>query len=587
MNSNELREIFLKFFESRGHKILPSASLVPENDPSVLFTTAGMQSLISYFLGEQHHLGDKLVNIQKCIRTDDIEEIGDESHLTFFEMLGYWSLGGYWKKEAIQYTFDFYTKEIGIDSRELAITCFQGDEKNGIVRDTESAEIWKSLGISKERIAFLDYADNFWGPSGIEGPCGPDTEIFVWTGEGESPKIYNNKDKRWVEIGNDVFMEYNKKSDGTFEPLKQKNVDFGAGFERVLAYVNGKNNVFETDLFLPIINKIEKIFGKKYVCHSELSGEESSYCTEFRIIADHIKAAVFAINDNILPSNKDAGYVVRRLIRRAVVKAKQLGIEKEFIKEIAMEVFKVYSGVYKFDEEMIISELQKEEEKFRQTLEKGLKIFESQKENLNGKIAFDLYQTYGFPWEMTVELAQQENIKIDKNEFEAEFKKHQDLSRTASAGMFKGGLQSGGEMETKYHTATHLLLASLRKVLGGDINQKGSNITAERLRFDFNYPEKLTPEQIQKVEDLVNETIKQDLSVEMQEMSLEEAKKSGAIGVFENKYSDKVKVYSVGEVSCEICGGPHAKSTGELGHFKIVKEESSSAGVRRIKAILE
>lgn len=577
MDSKTLREKFLNFFESRGHKILPSASLVPENDPSVLFTTAGMQSLVSYLLGEKHHSGERLVNIQKCIRTDDIEEIGDDSHLTFFEMLGYWSLGGYWKKEAIQYTFDFYTKEIGIDPKELAITCFRGDEKNGIIKDTESAEIWKSLGISEERIAFLDYADNFWGPSGAEGPCGPDTEIFVWTGEGKSPEIYDNKDNRWVEIGNDVFMEYNKKSDGTFEPLKQKNVDFGAGFERVLAYLEGKNNVFETDLFLPIINKIEEISGKKYQDNIE----------SFRVIVDHIKASFFAINDGVLPSNKDAGYVVRRLIRRAIVKARQININKEFIKEIAVEVFEVYNGVYKFNEEMIISELQKEEEKFRQTLEKGLKIFESQKENLNGKIAFDLYQTYGFPWEMTVELAQQENIKIDRNEFEAEFKKHQDLSRTASAGMFKGGLQSGGEMETKYHTATHLLHTALCKVLGGEINQKGSNITAERLRFDFNYPEKLTDDQIKEVENIVNNAIDNNLPVEMTEMNIEAAKSSGAIGVFSSKYGDKVKVYSIDNFSKEICGGPHVKKTGELGHFKIIKEESSSAGIRRIKAILE
>lgn len=584
MDSKTLREKFLKFFESRGHKILPSASLVPENDPSVLFTTAGMQSLVSYLLGEKHHLGDKLVNIQKCIRTDDIEEIGDESHLTFFEMLGYWSLGGYWKKEAIQYTYDFYTKEIGIDSKELAITCFQGDEKNGIVKDTESAEIWKSLGISEERIVFLDYDDNFWGPSGIEGPCGPDTEIFIWTGKDKSPEIYDHKDKRWVEIGNDVFMAYNKKSDGTFEPLKQKNVDFGAGFERVLAYLEGKNNVFETDLFLPLIKKIEEISNKKY----------QDNIKTFRIIADHLKAAIFAINDGVLPSNKDAGYIVRHLIRRAIVKARQINIDKEFTKELTLEVFKIYDGVYKFNEEMIISELQKEEEKFRQTLEKGLKEFSKHKDDLNGKIAFDLYQTYGFPWEMTAELAENENIKVDKSEFEAEFKKHQDLSRTASAGMFKGGLQSGGEMETKYHTATHLLHTALCKVLGGEINQKGSNITAERLRFDFSYPEKLTDNQIKEVEDIVNNAIDDNLSVEMAEMNIEDAKKSGAIGVFENKYGDKVKVYSIGDAvkrgqvfSCEICGGPHVKSTGELGHFKIVKEESSSAGIRRIKAILK
>lgn len=585
MDSNTLRKKFIQFFVERDHKHLPTASLIPE-DQSVLFTTAGMQPLVPYLMGEKHPVGDKLVNIQRCIRTDDIEEVGDESHLTFFEMMGYWSLGSYWKKEAIKYTFDFFTKELRFDSKKLGVTCFEGDPKNNIPKDNESAEIWKSLGIN--RITFLGYKDNFWGPTGIEGPCGPDTEIFIWSSEDEIPAEIDVNDKKWVEIGNDVFMQYNKKSINEgfiYEELSQKNVDFGAGFERISAFVEDKNNVYETDLFASLIQKIEEISGKKY----------SDHVKEFRIIVDHTKSAVFAINDGILPSNKECGYIVRRLIRRAIIKGNQIGIIENFIGKIAQEVFKTYEGIYQFDQKMIQNELEKEETKFRNTLLNGLKEFEKEKQNLSGEIAFNLYQTYGFPWEMTVELAEENKIDINREGFEKAFEKHQELSRTASAGMFKGGLAGGGEVETKYHTATHLLLASLRQVLGQDVYQKGSNITAERLRFDFNYEEKLTDEQIKKVEDLVNEQIKKDLPVKMQEMTLEEAKKSEAMGVFENKYGDKVKVYSIGNSSTsseppfsrEICGGPHVKSTGELGHFKITKEESSSAGVRRIKAILE
>lgn len=574
MDSKQLRQHFIQFFTKRGHKNLLPSILIPK-DKSVLFTTAGMQPLVPYLMGEKHPEGDKLVNIQRCIRTDDIDEVGDDSHLTFFEMMGYWGLGAYWKKEAINYTYEFFTKELGFSPKTFGVTCFEGDSKNNIPKDIESAQIWQSLGVN--RIAFLGYKDNFWGPTSVAGPCGPDTEIFLWSTKEEIPIELDINDKRWVEIGNDVLMQYNKTAKGEYEPLTQKNVDFGAGFERIAAFLEGKNNVFETELFWPIIQKIAEISGQKY----------DAWQKEFRIIADHLKAAIFAINDGVIPSNKDSGYIIRRLIRRAIVKAAKLGIDQNFISNLAETVFEIYESVYEFKKREIKSTLNAEEEKFRETLKKGLKIFESQKENLNGKVAFDLYQTYGFPWEMTAELAEQENIKVDKDEFEAEFKKHQDLSRTASAGMFKGGLAGGGEMETKYHTATHLLLASLRQTLGNNVFQKGSNITAERLRFDFSFPEKMTDEQIKEVENIVNQKIKDDLPVAAEEMTLEEAKNSGAMGVFEEKYDEKVKVYSINGFSREICGGPHVKSTGALGHFKIIKEESSSYGIRRIKAVIE
>lgn len=578
MDSKELREKFIKFFENKEHQHLMPVGLVP-TDQSVLFTTAGMQPLVPYLMGEKHPEGNKLVNIQRCIRTDDIDEVGDETHLTFFEMMGFWSLGDYWKKEAINYTYDFFTKELNIDPKKLAITCFEGDKKNGIEKDTESAEIWQNLGIPENRIAFLGYKDNFWGPTSAEGPCGPDTEIFVWTREDEVPEKYDPKDSKWVEIGNDVFMQYNKNADGKFEPLAQKNVDFGAGFERIIAYLEKKNNIFETELFEPIIKKIEEISHQKYQENQK----------QFRIIADHIKAAVFAINDDILPLNKDRGYIVRRLIRRAIVKASQLGISQNFINDIATEVFKTYDGVYQFDQEMISQELEKEETRFRNTLKNGLRMLNSHKE-IDGKILFNLYQSFGIPMEIAVEEAKEKNIEIIKNaeeKFNNELKKHQNLSRTASAGMFKGGLAGGGEQETKYHTATHLLLASLRQVLGNNIVQKGSNITAERLRFDFNWPEKLTDDQMKKIENWINDKINQNLLVEIKEMVLSEALKSDVTSIPGFQYPDKVKVYSIGDISREICGGPHVKSTGQLGHFKIIKEESSSAGIRRIKAVLQ
>ena len=595
--------------------MLPSASLVPENDPTVLFTTAGMHPLVPYLMGEKHPGGKRLCNVQRCIRTGDIDEVGDKTHCTFFEMLGFWSLGDYWKKEAIEYTFEFLTEELGIDAKNLAITCFEGDPTKDIPRDTESADIWKTIGFSGERIAFLGYEDNWWGPAGMTGPCGPDTEIFVWTGEGEAPEKYEPSDDRWVEICNDVFMQYNKTVDGKFETLAQKNVDFGGGMERILAYLEGRDNVFETDLFEPILKEIEKISGKKYGFSSPVISSEVE--RSFRIITDHIKAATFIISDGVIPSNKDRGYVLRRLIRRAIVKGHQLGISENFTTKIAEKVFEIYEGVYFTDsgvistplkervekssekdlstnarddkKPMILSELEKEENKFRRTLAEGLKLIESLTQ-ISAKNLFDLYQSFGIPFEISVEEAKRRNIEINNEtieQFNDLVTKHKELSRTASAGMFKGGLADAGEETTRLHTAAHLLLQALRQVLGEGIYQKGSNITAERLRFDFSHPEKMTPEQVEKVEKIVNEKIAEDLSVTMEEMTLEEAKKSGAMGVFESKYGEKVKVYSIGQFSNEICGGPHVTHTGILGHFKIQKEESSSAGVRRIKAILE
>lgn len=560
MESKILREKFLKFFEDHGHKILPSASLVPENDPSVLFTTAGMQQFKRYYLNPDEVPASKITTSQKCLRTGDISEVGDDSHLSFFEMLGNFSFdppAGGFKKEAIELAWEFLTKELEIDKSRIYATYFSGN--NEITEDLESKEILEKIEGLKE-IKPQGFEDNFWS-LGTEGsPGGPTVEFYVDD----------------IEVWNLVFNEYEYRNN-QYQKSEYRGVDTGMGLERLLAVINKVNNVYETDLFLSIIKRIEEISGKKY----------SENKKAFRLISDHLKAAVFAINDEVLPSNKDAGYVIRRLIRRAIVKGKEIGIDKNFTTNIAAEVLKTYDGVYQLNKELIISELEKEEAKFRTTLERGLKEFAKQKENLNGKIAFDLYQTYGFPWEMTAELAEENKINIDKKEFEEEFKKHQELSRTASAGMFKGGLQSGGEKETKFHTATHLLLATLRQVLGNGVYQKGSNINAERLRFDFSYSDKMTDEQIKKVEDLVNEKIQEDLPVEMREMSLDEAKNSGAMGIFDTKYGDLVKVYSIGDFSKEICGGPHVKRTGELGHFKITKEESSSAGVRRIKAILE
>jgi len=577
VEAKELREKYLKYFEEKGHKIIPGASLIPENDPTVLFTTAGMHPLVPFLLGEKHPEGGKLVNVQKCIRTGDIEEVGDNWHLTFFEMLGNWSLGRYWKEEAIKWSFDFLVNYLNIPLKRLSATVFCGDENAS--KDEESAKIWKEVGINK--IYYLPKEDNWWGPAGETGPCGPCTEMFYDTGKQEcgadcGPGCGCGK---YVEIWNDVFMEYNKTKEGKYLQIKKKNVDTGMGLERTIAVLAGFDNIFKTELFVPIIKEIERISTKNYKLKTK----------NYRIIADHIKASVFILAEDIEPSNTEQGYVLRRLIRRSVRYGKQLGIEGNFCSKIAETVIKMYEDSYPEvakKQEYILDKLTEEEKKFKQTLERGLKEFEKL-ESISGEKAFDLYQTYGFPLEFTEELAKEKGILINKEEFKESLKKHQELSRTGAEQKFKGGLADHSEQTTKYHTATHLLLAALKKVLGSHVSQRGSNITSERLRFDFSHSEKLTEEQKQKVEDLVNQKIQEDLEVRQEEMSLKEAKEQGATGVFGEKYGDKVKVYTVNDFSKEICGGPHVKKTSELGHFKIKKESSSSAGVRRIKAVLE
>ncbi len=562
--------------------MIPSASLVPsETDPSVLFNTAGMQPLVPFLMGAEHEHGKRLASAQKCMRTDDIDEVGDSVHHTFFEMLGNWSLGDYFKEESIVWSLEFLTDEkwLGIDKSKLAVSVFAGDDDAPF--DQEAYDLWLGHGMSENKIAKLPKKHNWWGPAGATGPCGPDTEIFYWTGVGEAPDNFQETcdDPHWVEIWNNVFMQYEKTIDDSFVPLAQKNVDTGMGLERTTAVIQGLDDNYRTELFWPIIEKIEEISGRKY----------EQNVREFRIIADHLKAAVFAIGDGVAPSNKDAGYVVRRLIRRAIVKGNQLEIKNNFISRVAEAVFGIYDGVYDLDQIKILSELEKEEAKFRSTLEAGLKILAT-KEELDGKTLFDLYQSYGLPSEISIEEGEKLNKNISNeaiDQLSNLMREHQELSRTASAGMFKGGLADASEMTTKYHTATHLLQAALRQVLGDDIFQKGSNITAERMRFDFSYPDKMTSEQISEVEKIVNEKITEDLQVTMTEMTVAEAKDSGALGVFDSKYGEKVKVYSIGDFSREICGGPHVAHTGELGHLRIVKEESSSSGVRRIKAVLE
>ncbi|MDO8663924.1 MAG: alanine--tRNA ligase [Candidatus Wildermuthbacteria bacterium] len=575
MNSGELRKKFLEFFEKNGHEIIPSASLIPENDPTVLFTTAGMHPLVPFLLGEKHPSGKRLANVQACVRTDDINEVGDEVHHTFFEMLGNWSLGDYFKKEAINFSFEFLTKKewLGLEKEKLAISVFAGD--NDAPKDEKSKEIWLSLGIPEARIKDLPKQDNWWGPAGATGPCGPDTEMFYWVGREPVPKEFDPKDKRWVEIWNDVFMEYFKNKEGRYEPLSQKNVDTGMGLERISAAINGLDDNYQSDLFLPIIKKIEELSGKKYE-----DGKKG-----FRIVVDHIKAATFIIGDKngVEPSNVGRGYVVRRLIRRAVRYGKQLGISGVFTFKLAEEVIEIYQDTYpelRRNKDFIINQLTKEEEKFEKTLDLGLKEFNK------GTDPFILFTTYGFPIELTQELAKEKGREIDMEKFDDDFKKHQELSRTASSGMFKGGLADAGEIATKYHTTTHLLLAALRQILGSETYQKGSNITAERLRFDFNFSQKLTEEQIKKIEDLINQKIKEDMAVEMIEMPRAEALKIAKISFDPAKYGDIVKVYKIGDFSVELCGGPHVKSTAELGKFKIIKEEASSSGVRRIRAVL-
>ena len=580
-----IREEFINYFEKNGHRQIPSSPIVPENDPTVLFNTAGMQPLVPYLLGEEHPYGKRLCDYQKCVRLTDLDEIGDKTHHTFFEMLGNWSLGDYFKKESIGYSFEFLTKVLNIPVEKLAITVFKGDDK--IPRDDVSADRWKELGIDEDRIAYLGKDDNFW-IAGDSGPCGSDTEIFYFRSDDEIPQKFDPEDDRWVEIWNNVFMEFYKDENGNITELKQKNVDTGMGLERIVAVLEGVDDNYKSSIWSDVINKLEDITGLSY------EGNEKA----MRIIVDHIRTSVFIAADpaGIKPSNTDQGYILRRLIRRYIRQARKLGIDinSDFDLEIALLIIRKYEKYYselKDNKDVVLDVLSNEKKKFSRTLEKGLREFEklvkTDTSMIDKTIAFRLYDTYGFPIELTLEEAEDRGMKVDVDGFYEKFKEHQDKSRTASKGKFKGGLSGNSELETKYHTATHLLNAALKKVIGSSVHQLGSNITPERLRFDFPCDHKMTDEEKQMTEDLVNEWIKEDLTVEKLEMSKDEAIKSGAECTFIDRYPDVVTVYKIGDVSMELCGGPHVSHTGELGHFKIKKEESSSAGVRRIKAILE
>lgn len=620
----------MEFYEKRGHTVIPSASLLPENDPTTLFTSSGMQPLVPYLMGEMHPGGRRLADSQKCFRAGDIEEVGDNRHNTFFEMLGNWSLGDYFKAEQLPWFFEFLTRELGLDPRRLYVSVFCGNERIGVPRDHESVRIWQEIfkragldcadidraeenGLRGGRIFYYDEAKNWWSRSGAPANMpvgeigGPDSEVFYDLGAGlgkhensswrDKPCHPNCDCGRFIEIGNSVFIEFLKTADG-FVPLPQKNVDFGGGLERLAMVVEGKDNVFETGLFINAIKAIEKMSGKNY--RSDMKA--------FEVIADHLKGAVFIMGDDrgVAPSNVEGGYIVRRLIRRAIRYGRLLGIsENAWISSVARIIIDDYEEIYPElakNSRFILSNLETEEKKFAATVEKGEREFGKwanavnsgkgkDKDMMAGAAAFKLFSTYGFPIEMTVEMAAEKGKAVDLEGFAAEMEKHQELSRTAAAGKFKGGLADGTDETKKLHTAAHLLLAALRRVLGPEVTQKGSNITGERLRFDFSHPEKLKKEQITAVEEIVNRVIAEDLPVRYEEMSLAEAKRRGAMGVFESKYGDKVKVYFIGpageEFSSEICGGPHVDHTGALGHFRIKKEESSSAGVRRIKAVFE
>lgn len=576
-----IKDLFINFFISKGHKQIPSAPVVPENDPSVLFNTAGMQPLIPYLMGEPHPYGTRLCDYQKCIRTNDLDAIGDTTHHTFFEMLGNWSLGDYFKDESISWSFEFLTEHLNIPVERLAVTVFAGNDL--IPFDEVSYNKWLSLGIKKERIA-KTVEDNFW-IAGTSGPCGPDTEIFYFRSNDEIPENFDPEDERWVEIWNNVFMQYFKDEAGNVTELPKKNVDTGMGVERVTAILEGVNDNYKSSIWSDVIDLISNISNLPY------EGNEES----MRIIADHIRTAVFISADpaGIKPSNTDQGYILRRLIRRAIRHAKKLNIDinsnwEEQIARLLISKYKKYYSELDSNEVVVLEVLKNEKEKFNKTLEKGLREFAKvSNKDIDGSVAFHLYDTYGFPIELTEELAHDAGINVDVKGFEEKFKAHQELSRTASAGKFKGGLAGNSEIETKYHTATHLLNAALKVVVGPDVHQKGSNITDERMRFDFSCDHKLSDEEKQKAEDLVNLWISEGLDVTVEEMAKEDAIKSGAECMFIEKYPDIVTVYSIGNVSKELCGGPHVKNTSELGHFKIKKEEASSAGVRRIKAILE
>ena len=599
MNANELRSKYIEFFKSKNHVEISGQSLIPENDPSVLFTTAGMHPLVPYLLGEPHPAGTRLTDYQKCIRTGDIDEVGDPSHLTCFEMLGNWSLGDYFKKESISFSYEFLTspKWLGLDPRKLSVTVFAGDEN--APRDEEAAETWKANGMPEDKIAYLPASDNWWA-AGPTGPCGPDTEIFYWVGEGLPPKGSNKgtDSANWMEIWNNVFMQFNRVDEKTLEPLPKKNVDTGMGLERTNCILQGKTSVYLTEVFQPIIKTIETLSGYKY-------GTDELKDQSVRIIADHSRSASFILGDQkgVTPDRVGAGYVLRRLIRRAVRHGMKLGIDKDFMAEIAAVVVENFKNAYpelEQNKDKIYSELTKEEAKFRTTLKKGEAEFQKMLPNLNknpkkiisGKVAYNLYETYGYPLELTQELGKENGFTVDVEGFKEAERKHQEASKTAEAGKAKGGIAEQSDVATKYHTATHLLQQALVDVLGEQVAQKGSNINAERMRFDFTFERAMTAEEIQKVQDIVNEKIKEDLPVTMEVMTLDQAKAEGARALFVNKYGEQVKVYTIGRdakkdwFSKEVCGGPHVQHTAQIGDFKIVKEQSSSAGVRRIKAVI-
>ncbi len=590
ITSEQLRNLYIEFFKSKGHKQIQSASVIPENDPTVLFTTAGMHPLVPYLLGEKHPQGRRLTDFQKCIRTGDIDEVGDSSHCTFFEMLGNWSLGDYFKQQMIPWSYEFLTSEqyLGIDKNKIAVTVFAGDET--APTDEESAKLWENCGINKDDIYFLPKKHNWWGPAGTTGPCGPDTEMFIKVKEKCSKDCSPACDcGAFLEIWNDVFMAYNKLSDGTYAELQQKNVDTGMGLERTLCVLNGKKSVFDTDLFVDALKKLEELTGKKYEKNAKIT-------KAFRVILDHIRTSVFMIGDEkgIVPSNVDQGYILRRILRRAIRYARQVELKEDGLLEIARVFVNKYKNIYpelETNKNKIENEIVKEYQKFTRTLEAGLKEFEKTIKKLNsdtidGVTAFHLFDTFGFPLEITKELARENNLKVDEEGYKKAFDEHQKKSRAGSEQKFACGLADNQEATTHLHTATHLLHAALKKVISNNICQKGSNITAERLRFDFNLERPCTKEELEKVENLVNDIINQNIPVVMKEMTMEQAKKQGFVGLFTNKYGEIVKTYSIGDFSKEICGGPHANSTGELGQFKIVKEQSCSAGIRRIKAIL-
>lgn len=595
LTSESLREMYLNFFKSKGHAVIPSASLIPENDPTVLFTTAGMHPLVPYLLGERHPAGNRLTDVQKCVRTGDIDEVGDSSHCTFFEMLGNWSLGDYFKEQMIPWSFEFLTSPdyLGIPVDDIAVTCFAGDDD--CPKDEESANLWIKCGIKPEHVFFLPKSGNWWGPAGTTGPCGPDTEMHIIRNHADADKLgpydFDKAQKgTFLEIWNDVFMQYNKTAEGRYEPLKQRNVDTGMGLERTLCILNGVNSVYETDIFEKAIAKIEELTGRKY-------GESEEVTKAFRVVLDHVRTATFMLGDDhgIVPSNTDQGYILRRVIRRAVRYGRNINLPKAALNEVSKTIIEKYADVYSEltrNSSRIAEELNKEEEKFSATLKQGIREFEKVASALpaggmiDGHSAFRLYDTYGFPVEITMEMAREKGLSVDEAGYRAAYAEHQEKSRAGSEQKFACGLADHKEETTKLHTATHLLHAALKRVCGEEVNQKGSNITEERLRFDFNFPRKLTPEEVRKVEDLVNGEIAKDEPVVMKEMSLEEAKNEGFTGLFESKYGEMVKTYTIGDFSKEICGGPHVERTGVLGTFKIAKQENVSAGIKRIKAVL-